>query len=140
MKIKDLARILNGIPGDYQTSVTGINIHFPQKFVGIRMQPESQPPPIIDRFSPNLIGMDDDNSDYRTNTTPRIDLSNPDKQSKDRFSPNEAGWTAENEYYYNKWKNGGNDLTYLEELEEIDRLKSKRIEKDDIGSNTIKTQ
>ena len=133
MKVKDLARILNGVPGDFQIQVTGLNIHFAQKFVGIRTIPEEQPP-VRDRFFPNTVGMDDDNADYRTNTTPRIDLSNP-PETKTRFTPNEAGWTKENEFYYQKWKNGGNDLTYLEELEEIDKLEKN----DDYGSNTINT-
>lgn len=115
MKIKDLARILNGVPGDFQVWVNGVHVHYGQKLVELEMIPKAQPPP-RDNFGQKI-------------APPR-----------DKFFPNEAGWTEENEYYYNKWKNGGNDLTYIEELEEIDRLKSKRIEKDDIGSNTIKTE
>lgn len=137
MLVKDLARVLNGVPGNFQVWVTGVNIRYGLKLVELEMIPKAQPPPIEEkdkRFFPNITGMhpSDDFSEFGNNTTPQIDLSNPPKQSS-RFSPNEAGWTKENEYYYQKWKNGGNNLTYVEELEEIDKLE----QNDDYGSNTI---
>ena len=116
MLVRELARVLNGIPGDFQIWVDDIQVHFGQKLVEISLIPKPQPPPI---FNPIF-----------------------DKKEQDtKFFPNEAGWTAENEFYYQKWKNGGNDLTYLEELEEIDRIKQQNKHvTDDTGSNTLPAQ
>ena len=124
--VKHLARLLNGVDANLEIEgVTGIEVDFEQKMVHLRYISHRDLKPWdgeSERFFPNIVGIDDD-MDLGTNTTPRIDLGNPDKQSKDRFTPNDAGWTDENEYYYQKFKKGD-----LQELEEIDV---------DFGSNTV---
>ena len=105
VRAKELARMLNGVDGNFFVNgVNHIEVDYVRKSITLKVRPISE---------------------YGGFET---------ESKKDRFFPNEAGWTEENEYYYEKWKNGGNDLTYLEELEEIDKMKK---HKDDIGSNTL---
>lgn len=114
VRVKDLRALLSGLNGEFNIeSISSVKVDYDTKSV---------------RFITIPYPTDKD-FDF---VTP------PPEPNRDRFVPVQTGWSEENDFYYDKWKNGGNDLTYLQELGEIDRIKKQNKHvTDDTGSNTL---